>query len=518
MGHQAEIPLFAGATDLASALLGGKALYATDDFFAEKENLLSPGEAIFIPEKMTERGKWMDGWESRRKRIPGHDYCIVKLGEPGVISGVDIDTSHFLGNHSPYGSVDACDMPEETSIETLRDEVEWTEILPPGPLHFGSHNVFAVPSSKRWTHVRLHMYPAGGIARLRVYGDVKPAATRFSNGSVDLLALKNGGKALACSDMFFSPMDNLLAPHTPQSMLDGWETRRRRGPGHDWVILKLARPGLLEELQIDTHYFNGNFPDACSVEGIFWPGASTPSLLASLDWIEVLSSRKLTANAAHKYGPADGLVVARPLTHLRVSIFPDGGISRVRAIGRALDEGQQVELDHPALSVINDASPDECRALVLRCCGSTRFARHMEESRPFLSQAALMGMAEENWWRLAPKDYLEAFTHHPQIGASRDELEKKFPKTKDISGAEQAQVAAASGDILDRLAQKNKEYLEKFGFIFIICATGKSAEEMLQRLEERLPNDPEQEIYIAAGEQAKITRLRLEQLTTENLS
>ena len=515
MSEEQKGHVFAGFVDLASADLGGEAQYATDDFFAEKENLTNPKDAIFIPEKMTERGKWMDGWESRRRRLPGHDYCIVKLGAAGQIAGVDIDTAHFLGNHPPYGSLDACSVPDDTPIETLRDEVKWTEILPASPLQLGAHNLYPVASKERWTHVRLHMYPAGGIARLRVYGEVKPEAERFSKGALDLLALENGGKALACSDMFFSPMDNLLSPKAPQSMLDGWETRRRRIGGHDWVVLRLGQPGTVERLQVDTHFFNGNYPDACSAEGIYWPDAPLPDLLASPDWSPLMPPQKLQANAEHQFHQEHGLEVQKPITHLRLAILPDGGLSRVRAHGYAVPLEKPFQEAHPALEAINGASAEERQSLVMRCCGSTRFAQAMAKEGPFVSMAALMGAAERIWWRLSETDYLESFTHHPQIGASREELAKRFPDTQDLSGQEQAKVTHAPGEVLDRLAEKNKDYLDRFGFIFIVCATGKTAQEMLALLEERLKNTREQEIYYAAGEQAKITRLRLAQLKTE---
>src|SRR5687768_5559141 len=208
-------PTFTKLTDLASERLGGQVLDCSDDFFAEKENLIKPGRGIFIADKYTERGKWMDGWESRRKRVPGHDWCIIKLATPGKIYGVDIDTNHFLGNHPPHASIDACNVPAETNNF---DEVSWQEILPKSPLKAGSQNFYEIRnlttdkiSSNIYTHLRLNIYPGGGVARLKVYGEVfKDWNAVSTEEQVDLAAAINGAKSILCNDMFFSHMDNLI--------------------------------------------------------------------------------------------------------------------------------------------------------------------------------------------------------------------------------------------------------------------------------------------------------------------
>ncbi|MEZ5406375.1 MAG: allantoicase, partial [Verrucomicrobiia bacterium] len=226
-----ESAAFVGLVDLAAEKIGGKTLLASDDFFAPKENLLKPGRGIFIPDKFTENGKWMDGWESRRKRVPGHDWCVIRLGLAGKIHGVDIDTNHFLGNNPAYASIDACVMEKENgSPETWT----WKEILPKSPLRPGFQNLFAVGNYERWTHVRLNIYPDGGVARFRVYGEVISDLSQKKDQVLDLAALENGGIVTACSDMFFSPKDNLIMPGRAANMGEGWETRRRRGPGFDW--------------------------------------------------------------------------------------------------------------------------------------------------------------------------------------------------------------------------------------------------------------------------------------------
>src|SRR4051812_6996305 len=132
-----------GLVDLAAAQVGGVALLANDEFFAEKENLLKPGRGIFIPDKYTDHGKWMDGWETRRRRSPGHDWCVVRLGLRGAIRQVDIDTNHFLGNHPPFGSLDACCLTTELPPDVTESEQQtWTEILRKSPLNPGARNLF----------------------------------------------------------------------------------------------------------------------------------------------------------------------------------------------------------------------------------------------------------------------------------------------------------------------------------------------------------------------------------------
>jgi Allantoicase len=213
--------------NLAEERLGSVVLETTDDFFAEKENLIKPGRGIFIPGKFTDDGKWMDGWESRRKRIPGHDWCNVRLGVPGKIRALDIDTNHFTGNFPPFASLEACEITGDPD-----DSTEWTELLAKSPLLGTSQNLFEVSSDQRWTHVRLHIYPDGGVARLRVYGEPHMDwSTIGADEIIDLSASWHGGLALACNDQHFGHMGNLIAPGRGINMGDGWETRRRRNRG-----------------------------------------------------------------------------------------------------------------------------------------------------------------------------------------------------------------------------------------------------------------------------------------------
>jgi allantoicase len=327
-------PAPAGLVDLASARIGGTAVLANDEFFAEKENLLKPGRGIFIPEKYTDRGKWMDGWETRRRRAPGHDWCVVQLGLRGIIQQVDIDTNHFLGNHPPFASLDAVWLPtgfpsEAAGVEAL----SWTPVLAQSPLNPGSQNLFAITNDQTWTHVRLNIFPDGGVARLRVYGVVVPDWSKLKPGElVDLAAVENGGVPLACSDMFFSSMNNLVVPGRAESMGDGWETKRRRGSGYDWIILKLGVPGAIRKIEVDTNHFKGNYPDMCSIEGCAAPGASTDELTSTdTRWSEILPRTKLQADTRHFFEREVSSI--GHCTHIRLNIYPDGGVSRLRLWG-----------------------------------------------------------------------------------------------------------------------------------------------------------------------------------------
>jgi allantoicase len=324
----------AGLVDLASERLGGKVLLANDEFFAEKENLIKPGRGMFIPGKYTDRGKWMDGWETRRRRTPGFDWCIVQLGLAGIIRLVDIDTNHFLGNHPPYASLDA--LRTYDSVPNDQEQVmelPWTEIAAKAPLQPGSQNLIDIADHSMWTHVKLNIIPDGGVARLRVYGIVVPDRTRFKPGDlVDLAAIENGGVALACSDMFFSSMNNIIMPGRAENMGDGWETKRRRGPGYDWIIVKLGRPGVIEKVEVDTNHFKGNFPDTCSIETCFAPDAKIDQLTGpSIQWREILRKTKLQAHTQHFF--ENELKPSGTCSHVRLNIFPDGGVSRFRVWG-----------------------------------------------------------------------------------------------------------------------------------------------------------------------------------------
>jgi len=320
--------------DLASERLGGRVLAANDDFFAPKENLVKQAAPIFIEDKFTDRGKWMDGWETRRRRTPGHDWCIVQLGLAGRIRGVVVDTSFFRGNFPEHASLDACAIAGAPLQEALESgAMEWTEILPKSALRGDAKNLFTIETLDRFTHLRLKIYPDGGVARLRVHGEVSPGWDALSRaGEFDLAALASGGLVVASSDMFFGSAQNLILPGASLGMRDGWETRRRRGPGHDWAVIRLGARGKIHRVEVDTSFFKGNFPESCSLDACAAPdGFAGEAALAQLPWREILPRSLLRADARQVFekelrAPGDA-------THLRLNIFPDGGIARLRAFG-----------------------------------------------------------------------------------------------------------------------------------------------------------------------------------------
>jgi allantoicase len=326
-------PEFTKHPDLAAERLGGKVLFCTDDFFAEKENLLKPGRGVFIADKYTDRGKWMDGWESRRKRSEGNDWCIVQLATSGKIFGVDIDTNHFLGNHPPFASIEAVNHPPMENIDF--ENLHWKVILPRSPLLPGSQNFFEIEDHNVYTHLRLHIYPDGGVARLKVFGEIfKDWNVVDGREILNLAEATNGAKAILCNDMFFSHMENLLMPGRGINMGDGWETKRSRIPNNrDWVIVRLAHKGNIEKILIDTGHFKGNYPDTCLLEGCNIAYKDESKLDSDhVQWTTILPKSKLSADKEQIFDKE--IVNNGPFTHVRLSIFPDGGISRMRLWGK----------------------------------------------------------------------------------------------------------------------------------------------------------------------------------------
>jgi allantoicase len=314
--------------NLASERLGAKALFANDDFFAPKERMLQDSDPVFIAGKYDDNGKWMDGWETRRKREQGYDYCVVQLAVPGRINKIEIDTRHFTGNYAPAAMLEACQCDGVPTAST-----EWTAITNTVALEGDARQLVDIASDQVYSHIRLNIYPDGGVARLRVYGQPEVEWSGLGAQSLDLLAMEVGGHAICANDEHFGSMHNLNLPGKGINMGDGWETRRRREPGNDWVILALGHRGEIEEIIIDTAFFKGNFADACSIQVADAGNLPDTTLAAqSLYWQELLPKSKLGADQEHSFKEA--LLEVGPITHLRVNIFPDGGISRIRAIGK----------------------------------------------------------------------------------------------------------------------------------------------------------------------------------------
>lgn len=498
---------FTQLIDLATERLGGAVLAANDEFFAPKENLLKTDKPVFIEEKYTDRGKWMDGWETRRRRTPGHDWCIVRLGLPGIVRRVVVDTSFFRGNFPSHCSIEACAVDGSPSASQLAgSETPWREILPKSQLTGDTQNSFTIAERHRFTHLRLNIFPDGGVARLRVYGEVLPDWKHAiaAGDSVDLAAIAHGGHPLLCSDMFFSAPQNLLMPYPAENMGDGWETKRRRGPGHDWVVLKLGIAGEIERIEVDTAHFKGNYPESCSLEACH--AAETNSVPPeSWAWQEVLPRTALGPDQIHVFHKD---LRAIPLaSHVRFNIFPDGGISRLRIIGKPASDALAAE----GVRWLNALDASSLHAALLNCCGSSAWVKRMLEAAPFANVSQFLHAAENAFAHLEKEDWLEAFKRHPRIGEKKSDMATSS-QASGWASQEQSGMSGAPAEIAAELAVANSTYEKRFGYIFIVCASGKTAGETLALLRQRLNNAPESEIRAAAEEQQKITRLRLERL------
>ena len=307
-------PAFLELLDLAAERLGAAAIATNDDFFASKDNLVKPAPPVWREGEYTDRGKWMDGWESRRRRdvtTDSHDWCVVRLGVRGIVKGVDVETTFFKGNYPEWCAIDG------------GDGTTWREMLPRTRLEGNSHNFFAIDDAPAVTHLRLRIYPDGGVARLRAYGEVVADWDRLRRrGEVDLAAAEHGGLVVACSDMFFGSRHNLIMPGDALNMGDGWETKRRRGPGHDWTVIRLAASGTVQRIEVDTRHFKGNAPGACSLD----------ASIGGVDWQELLPRTPLQPHARHTF--EDDVRRIDAVTHVRFNIYPDGGVGRLRLFGR----------------------------------------------------------------------------------------------------------------------------------------------------------------------------------------
>ncbi len=332
------VPLsFAVLPDLASRRVGGSVVYANDELFAEKENLIKAGPPVHAPGEFGPRGKVYDGWETRRRREPGHDHAIVRLGVPGIVRGVLVDTSFFLGNYPPQISVEAVNSagyPAPGELAGMR----WRTLVDRTAAAGGTVNAYPVTDPGRCTHLRLSIYPDGGVARFRVHGEPVPDPD-FLTGAIDLAALENGGQVTGCSDAFYSAAMNLIMPGRATSMADGWENARRRQGGQDYVTVALAAAGVIRDVEIDTSYFVGNAPGWARVLGAGPRVGTAPSPgpgggPAGDDWTELLPRTRLQPDTRHRFGVS----AAAPVSQVRLEVYPDGGVARLRVRGEILPE------------------------------------------------------------------------------------------------------------------------------------------------------------------------------------
>ena len=317
--------------DLAHPRLGSRVTYATDDFFAPKERLIDPAPPVFYPDRYDDHGKWMDGWESRRKRTPGHDWCTLRLGISGRIRAFVVDTRFFTGNYPVATSIEGARLSDS---EVPAEETSWIELLPRSTLKGDHPHLYAISDDRTWNSLRLHIYPDGGLARLRVFGEIDHDWSKVDESEVvDLVALTHGGRVLGWSDAHFGVASNLIAPGPAANMGDGWETARRRGPGNDWCILSLGHPGIIRVVRLDTAYFKGNYPDRCTLRGARLPPPVNAGDLPSVSesWPLLLPETKLGPDQEHVFERE--LENIGPVTHLRLDMIPDGGIARLRTFG-----------------------------------------------------------------------------------------------------------------------------------------------------------------------------------------
>jgi len=321
--------------DLISSALGGKILSFSDEWFAEASNLINPKPPIREVGKMVYTGAWYDGWETRRHNTAPFDYVIIRLGvASGIVEGIEVDTAFFSGNHAPAISVEGCFcLNDEEVVSWKGGKGQWETILgiqECGPSHrFGWK--LASPTKKAYTHVRLNMYPDGGIARFRLFGHAVPVFPEDIDAIFDLAAAQNGGVAISCSDEHFGAISNLILPGRGKDMGDGWETSRSRGKDHvDWAIIKLGAKGTLLHLIIDTAYFRGNFPQKAKVEAIDWEKEGAPEVRSG-GWIEIVEPSEMGPDKEHKFISAVG---DKPFTHIKLVMIPDGGIKRIRVLGK----------------------------------------------------------------------------------------------------------------------------------------------------------------------------------------
>jgi allantoicase len=319
-----------GLIDLAQPRLGTKIIYKTDDFFASANRVISPSIPIFKEGVFDKHGKWMDGWESRRKRTLGNDYIILKLGKPGKISKIDIDTSYFNGNQPSMVSLEGA----YSNINKI-NQLKWEPLLSKKKVRANSHHLFNVKNKKTFSHIRFNIFPDGGVARLRLFGSISKS-NKFKNKRINLASLLDGASVIACNNEHFGKAENILAPGKAKNMGDGWETRRRRGKGHDWLILNSIGGKEIDKIEISTHHFKGNFPSHCSLQGSFISSSKSSKQIvnSSNKWRYLLKNAKLSANKIHMFN--NSLMEKEKINHIKINIFPDGGISRFRIFGKKI--------------------------------------------------------------------------------------------------------------------------------------------------------------------------------------
>jgi allantoicase len=466
--------------DLISERVGGRIVACNDEFFAPAENLLKADDPVANNE-YTDRGKWMDGWETRRRREPGHDWVIVRLGIPGRVQRVVVDTSFFTGNYPEGFSLEASGVGDA-------EHAEWVEIVPKTHLSGSSVAEFEVEDPHRVELIRFNIYPDGGVARLRVEGEPIPAIHLVCpEGDVDLALAAAGAEIVDASDVHYSHPSNLLRPTTSVGMWDGWETKRRRDDGFDWAVVRLGMRGIVDRLIVDTTHFKGNAPGWVSAEISDNP----------MSWTTVADRVAVEPDKANVVD-----IPAAVGSYLRLAIHPDGGLARLRVFGTP----DRTAAGERRLGYVNSLFGQAAVRFFYTACSSPAWVDDMIARRPFTTPSAVLEGADEVFDSLDESDWLEAFAGHPRIGERGDETANR----------EQLGAASASQETIRELNDVNRRYEDKFGFTYIVYATGKTADEMLTIARDRLGNDRDTEIANAAAEQRKITETRLRRMLCQD--
>ena len=314
--------------NLADPRIGSKIIFKTDDFFAAAHRILKTDIPVFKDGLFDKHGKWMDGWETRRRRSKGYDYLVLKLGKPGKIFDIDIDTSHFNGNQPTHASLKGCFSRSKPNKKTKVTRLLGKKKLGPNK----NHN-FKSQNKSTFNYIRLNIFPDGGVARLRLYGKIEIDKKTINNKNINLTSVLNGASIVGCNNEHFGRAENIIAPGKGKNMGDGWETRRSRGKNFDWLIIKFGKPGLIKKLEIDTHHFKGNYPDSCSIQTAIINKDLSNNLIVknSKNWKFILNKSKLSAHKKHVFKKF--LIKRNKENYLKINIYPDGGISRIRAFG-----------------------------------------------------------------------------------------------------------------------------------------------------------------------------------------
>lgn len=330
MKNKEKIIFTNGLIDLAQPRLGTKIIYKTDDFFASANRIINPTEPVFKIGVFDKHGKWMDGWESRRKRTTGHDYIIIKLGRPGIIKKVDVDTSHFNGNQPAMVSIEG-----SYSKSDKLNQFRWQPLLSKKKTKADSHHYFTIKNNQVFTHIKFNIFPDGGVARLRLYGSISKSK-KLKNKKINLASLLDGSSVIACNNEHFGKAENILAPGKAKNMGDGWETRRRRGKGFDWLILNTLDGKEIDKIEISTHHFKGNFPSHCSIQAAYLTNSKNSKQIvkSSTKWRYLLKNVKLSADKVHVF--KNMLLKKDKVNYIKINIFPDGGISRFKIFGKSI--------------------------------------------------------------------------------------------------------------------------------------------------------------------------------------